>query len=229
MKQKIKSLLQKNKTLFSFTRNMHLFFKIKRNKQIKGKQNIIKNDGIFTNVKLDIEGDNNTIEIKNGTRLSNLTIYIRGNDHHLLIDENCIYKKGSICFEDTNCEIRIGKNTSVESAHLAVTEPDRKIIIGEDCMLADDVVFRTGDSHSIIDLEKKERINYAENIEIGNHVWVGANATLLKGVKVGDNSIIGTGALVTTSIPANSLAAGIPAKVLKNNVDWLRERIYKQL
>ena len=66
----------------------------------------------------------------------------------------------------------------------------------------------------------------AQNIVVGNHVWIGARSIILKGVNIGNNSIIGTNSIVTKSIPSHSIAAGIPAKVLKNNVDWVRERIY---
>jgi acetyltransferase-like isoleucine patch superfamily enzyme len=155
-----------------------------------------------------------------------MMIYIRGNNHKLKIGENCQYKGGTIWFEDNYCEIEIGQKTTIESAHLAVTEPNKKITIGEDCMFSYAIEFRTGDSHSIIDNETKKRINLAQNIVVGNHVWIGAHSIILKGVNIGNNSIIGTNSLVTNSIPSNSIAAGIPAKIIKNNVDWDRARIY---
>lgn len=52
-------------------------------------------------------------------------------------------------------------------------------------------------------------------MHIGNHVWLGVQVFVLKGVVIGDNSIIGTGSIVTYDIPANSIAIGIPAKVKK--------------
>ena len=52
-------------------------------------------------------------------------------------------------------------------------------------------------------------------VRIGNNVWVGANVTILPGVSIGDNAIIAAGAVVTKDIPANMLAAGIPAKVIR--------------
>lgn len=111
------------------------------------------------------------------------------------------------------------------SAHLAVTEIGRKILIGNDCMFSREIKFITGDSHSIIDYETKERINFAKDIEVQDHVWIGTRSITLKGVKIGNNSIIGTNSIVTKDIPDHSIAAGIPSKVIKDNVDWLRERI----
>ncbi|MCO6496347.1 MAG: hypothetical protein J5I50_01665 [Chitinophagaceae bacterium] len=194
---------------------------------LRGNNNVINNEGLLFNVKLDIIGDNNLLEIGKNSTISNVTIYIRGSNHTLKIAENCHYKGGSIWFEDNDCKIVIQSHTTVESAHLTVTEPESKILIGTDCMLSNEIVFRTGDSHSIIDLTTKKRINYAADIVIGNHVWIGARSTILKGVCLGDNSIIGLNSVVTKNVPANCLAAGIPAKVIKTNVDWMRDRIYE--
>ena len=58
------------------------------------------------------------------------------------------------------------------------------------------------------------------DIKIGNHVWIGANVTILKGVSIGDGSIVAAGSVVTKSIPEACLAAGVPAKVIKENVQW---------
>jgi acetyltransferase-like isoleucine patch superfamily enzyme len=92
-------------------------------------------------------------------------------------------------------------------------------------MLATDIELRTGDSHSIIDLSTNSRINMPASIVIEDHVWIGSKATILKGVQIGANSIVGTGSLITKAVPSASIVAGIPGKVLKSNVSWKRERI----
>ncbi len=196
-------------------------------KSINGKNNIIRNNGILINVKYDIIGNNNVIEIGHGSILSDMQIYIRGNGHKLLIGKNCQYSGGDIWFEDKYCEVKIGDKTTIESAHIAITEPNKCIIIGEDCMLSSAIEFRTGDSHSILDNRTKKRINFAQSIQVGNHVWIGAHSIILKGVCIGNNCIIGTNSIVTKSVPPNSIAAGIPAKILKDNINWVRERIYE--
>ncbi|HEX7757448.1 MAG TPA: DapH/DapD/GlmU-related protein, partial [Niabella sp.] len=58
-------------------------------------------------------------------------------------------------------------------------------------------------------------IEYAQPVTIGNNVWVGGNATILPGVTIGDNCVIGAGSVVTKDIPANSLAVGNPARVIR--------------
>ena len=62
-------------------------------------------------------------------------------------------------------------------------------------------------------------------VKICKNVWVGGHSKILKGVTIGNNSVIGTAALVTSDIPAHSIAAGVPAKVIRSNIDWKRERI----
>jgi len=226
VKQKIKSIIKNNSFLNSWARKINRV-RMKSRASISGKNNVVRNKGVLINVKYDILGDNNVIEIMNGAILSDMLIYIRGDNHKLKIGENCAYKGGSIWFEDKNCRIEMGQKTTIESAHLAVTEPGRKIIIGDDCMFSYAIELRTGDSHSIIDNQTGKRINPAQDIIIGNHVWIGAHSIILKGVTVSDNSIIGTNSLVTGDIPGNTISAGIPAKVLKTGIDWVRERIYE--
>ena len=116
----------------------------------------------------------------------------------------------------------------LKRGHLAVTEPGSVLEIHKDCMLANHIEIRTGDSHSIIDVATGKRINNASNVTIQDHVWVGAHAKILKGVTIGHNSIIGTGAIVTCDIPPHVVAAGVPAKVVKNGIDWRRQRIYDE-
>lgn len=57
-------------------------------------------------------------------------------------------------------------------------------------------------------------------ISIGDHVWIGLNATILKGVTIGEGSVIAAGSVVVKDVPAHTLVGGIPAKVLKENIEW---------
>jgi len=59
---------------------------------------------------------------------------------------------------------------------------------------------------------------------IGNHVWLGADVKVLKGAIINDGAIIGTGSLVSGTVDANCIYAGIPAKKVKEHVSWRRDR-----
>jgi len=91
-----------------------------------------------------------------------------------------------------------------------------KVIIGERCSIARDVIIRDYDAHTL----EIPDFKIAKPIIIGNHVWIGNRAMILKGVTIGNGVIIAAGAIVTKNIPANCVAAGVPAKVIKENIKW---------
>ena len=90
------------------------------------------------------------------------------------------------------------------------------IEIGKGFTCGRDVTIRSYDGHKIIAPGYEE----SAPIIIGNHVWIGQGATILKGVTIGDGAIIAAGSIVTKDVPAKSIVAGIPAKVIKENVEW---------
>jgi acetyltransferase-like isoleucine patch superfamily enzyme len=200
------------------------------NKSIRGKGNILKTaNARLLNVRLDIIGDNNQIIIGEYSTLNNLTIRIRGSDHRIEIAKNCRISRGGVFWlEDDHCELIIGQKTTIVEASIAVTEPGSKVVIGENCMFANDIDIRVGDSHSVIDATSGKRINFAENISIGDHVWIAAHTVILKGVNIGENSVIASGAVVTRSCEPGAILAGNPAKVIKTGISWKRERIRKE-
>ena len=88
------------------------------------------------------------------------------------------------------------------------------VTFGAGCMLAPNVVI-TSVTHSLDRDERATEVEYGKPIVVGNHVWIGANATVLPGVTIGDNAVIGAGAVVSRDIPANCVAAGVPARVIR--------------
>ena len=91
-----------------------------------------------------------------------------------------------------------------------------KISIGKGCQIGDLVAIYDCDFHEISPETRNDSVGESLPVEIGNNVWLGSRVMVLKGVKIGDNSVIAAGSIVTKSIPANSLAAGIPARVIRN-------------
>jgi acetyltransferase-like isoleucine patch superfamily enzyme/coenzyme F420-reducing hydrogenase beta subunit len=91
-----------------------------------------------------------------------------------------------------------------------------KITIGKGCTIARDVVIRDYDGHTIED----PQFRITKEIHIGNHVWIGNRAMIMKGVTIGDGAIIAAGSIVTKDIPANNIAAGIPATIKRQNIKW---------
>jgi len=77
----------------------------------------------------------------------------------------------------------------------------------------------------VINAQTGERLNFAGNVVISRHVWIAPHTVILKGVAIGENSIIATGAVVTKSCDPGVIMGGNPAKVIKTGVSWKRERV----
>lgn len=93
------------------------------------------------------------------------------------------------------------------------------ITIGDDVCIAEGVVIRDSDNHHI----DREDYKMSAPIQIGNHVWIGMNAVILKGVTIGDGAVIAAGAVVTRDVPAKAMVGGVPAKIIKENVEWRKD------
>ena len=138
----------------------------------------------------------------------------------------CVAADGSFYTEDDGNTISVGDNTTFAGKiHIACTE-GTKCVIGRDCLFSSEIVIRTGDSHSVLDGDGA-RINPAEDVVIGDHVWISYRALVTKGAVIPNNCVIGTGAIVTrgTGKDGNVILAGIPAKAVKKEIDWCKERI----
>jgi acetyltransferase-like isoleucine patch superfamily enzyme len=92
----------------------------------------------------------------------------------------------------------------------------QRVRIGEQCVIADRAMFIDFD-HGVVEVERPIRMQgiYKRDVEVGSNVWIGYGACILRGVRVGDNSIVGTNSVVTKDVPANAVVAGIPAKVIR--------------
>jgi acetyltransferase-like isoleucine patch superfamily enzyme len=92
----------------------------------------------------------------------------------------------------------------------------QRVRIGEQCVIADRAMFIDFD-HGVVEVERsiREQGIYKRDVEVGSNVWIGYGACILRGVRVGDNSIVGTNSVVTRDVPANAVVAGIPARVIR--------------
>lgn len=122
--------------------------------------------------------------------------------------------EGFVLFPPFNTDygqnIRLGRGVFINSG--CCFQDQGGIEIGDNTLIGQQVVIATLNH----DFDPKKRANmFPKSVKIGKRVWIGAHATICPGVSIGDNSIIGAGAVVTKDVPANTIAAGVPAKVIK--------------
>lgn len=113
--------------------------------------------------------------------------------------------------KQADAEIRIGDYCLI-SPGVRISAA-QSIHIGDNCMLAANVTISDSDWHGIYNRIRPFRCT--KPVVIENNVWLGERVTVTKGVCIGENSVVGTGSVVTKDIPANSVAAGNPARIIK--------------
>ena len=101
-----------------------------------------------------------------------------------------------------------------------------KITIGDNCMLAPNVAIYTA-GHPLHPDSRNSGYEYGMDVTIGNHVWIGGSVVITPGVRIGDCCVIGTGSVVTKDIPAWSLAAGNPCRVIRTITEADRKFYFK--
>ena len=171
--------------------------------------------------KIRIQGDDNKIILddKHSLKLANTKIYIKGKNNTLHIKSNVNIRNSFIEIIGDNCSITIGENCILgHESYLSAKEQGISLSLGFNCMLSRNAKLMTSDGHPIY--HKNELINKAQNICLNDNVWVADNVTILKGIEVGEGSVIGIDSVLTKSVPAHSIAAGNPAKVIKSDINW---------
>jgi acetyltransferase-like isoleucine patch superfamily enzyme len=122
--------------------------------------------------------------------------------------ENCQFFAGVRLEVGKGAIIRIGNGTYLNRGTLVVAHD--RVEIGRSCKIAWDVVIMDTDQHVIPQMENRNL-----PVVIGDEVWIGCRVIILKGVTIGARSVIAAGAVVTKNIPPDSVAAGVPARVIQ--------------
>lgn len=164
-----------------------------------GGENIVFLAGKSSNVKIEFHGSNSLVFIGDGV-VFNSDVSIR------TVSDSVVY---------------IGNNTTMNSGRIDAYEM-KNIIIGNDCMFSTDIVVTTTDSHGIYDYNG-DRINESDSIYIGDHCWLGLESRILKGARMYSGSVIGTSGVLSKVCYSNSVNAGVPCKMIKDNIYWKRD------
>ena len=114
---------------------------------------------------------------------------------------------------DYGCNIHIG-NDFYANFNLTILD-EAPVTIGDNAFIGPNVSIFTA-CHPLDPKERNTAIQWAEAVTIGNNVWIGGNATILPGVTIGDNCVIGAGSVVTKDVAPNTVVGGNPARVIKH-------------
>lgn len=115
-------------------------------------------------------------------------------------------------FCDYGYRIELGENVFINTNCIILDEA--KVIFGDNVFVAPGCGFYTA-GHPLDKERRNQGLEYAYPITIGNNVWIGAQACILPGVSIGDNTVVGAGSVVTRSLPSNVLAVGNPCRVIR--------------
>lgn len=131
----------------------------------------------------------------------------------LIIKENCDIGFGS--------DIRIFRGATLSLGNVYLNGfiqiiCAENISIGNNVAIARDVIIRDTDAHMVLDGRNKT----SKEVIIGDNVWIGTRAIIMKGVHIGNGAIVAAGSVVTKDVPSNTIVAGVPAKIIRENVSW---------
>ena len=146
-----------------------------------------------------------------GKQNQSSTLYL-GDQASLKVGSFIAYGGAYITIAD-KAELTLGSGFINNNTKISCFE---KISIGDDVKISEDVMLRDSDNHVI----RRDGFKKSAPIRIGNHVWIGARATILKGVTIGDGAVVAAGAVVTRDVPEKTMVGGVPARVIKENIVW---------
>ena len=190
---------------------------------IQNNNRIRLGDFKIVNSKFFLFGENNSVVIERTNQMiCGLSVKMYGKNNSLEIKQDATIFGLRIVIRGDGCRIVIGEHFS-ENINCMMTCMGKMnyILVGDDCMFSENIEIWNTDSHQITNLEGQV-INRNRPIVIGNHVWIGKNCSILKGVFIGNHSIIGMSSVVTNNVDSNSIYVGNPAKKVKVDVSWNR-------
>ena len=141
---------------------------------------------------------------------------------HLDIEEHAVFIQKGFSIMHGGCSLTLFENSRMEVGcnvmfnNQCEVYCSRLIKIGNDVVISNNVIIRDSDIHQVIGKQN------CKPIVIGDHVWIGTNSIILKGVTIGDGAIVGAGSVVTKNVSPNTIVAGNPAHVVAKNIKWIR-------
>lgn len=168
------------------------------------------------NCSVTFYGKNGKLIIHERVRLLGANLHIH-DDATIEIGAKTLYR-GTLRAH-VGCTIKLGEAVHCNS-HLTISSAEEtNVTVGDRCLVSAAVI-RPSDMHAIYDRTTGQRVNFGRDVVIGNDVWLAQDCFILKGVTIGEGCAIAARAVVTRDIPPHCIAAGNPARVVRENITW---------
>ena len=138
----------------------------------------------------------------------------------LIVDGHFAVYANSSLYINENATLHLGSGYINTGLSMSVFD---SVTIGNKVYISENVTIRDSDDHTLASLDASatcQTKGITAPIHIRDNVWIGMNATILKGVTIGEGAVVAAGAVVTKDVPPHSLVAGVPAKVIRTNIQW---------
>ncbi|WP_405290998.1 acyltransferase [Methanobrevibacter sp.] len=187
--------------------------------------NTIKGFPKMINSKINFRGKNNILVCENDIILDNIVLNFNGDDSIVYLGSNL--KNNFRLNIYNNSSIFLGKNIDVGVSITIEALEGQNIIIGDDCVLGNNVYISNSDGYSFYDTNSKNRINFSKSIFIGDHVLLGNNVFISKGVKIGSGSIVDNMSFIPAyaKVGSNLYLSGNPAKIIRKNIFFSKDHV----
>lgn len=168
------------------------------------------------------------VKVSKSSKFIGAPVITMAPDSSIEIGQNCVFISNNetalganheviIRTLNSGAEIKIGGDSGFSGVTICAA---KQVLIGMRCLVGANVSIYDTDFHAIGSIGRRYNNNKDDilvgSVMIGNDVFIGANSIIMKGVSIGNNSIIGAGSVVTKNIPANVIAAGNPAKIIRS-------------
>ena len=188
-------------------------------------KNKVEGNPEITNSTISFKGINNILYCEGNVKITNAQLLFEGNNSVVYLSSSMNSQYSFTLVIYNNSTFFIGREGNLSSPININIQENQNVIIGADCSLSSGVNIRTADIHPIYDNQSKQRINYAQSVFIGDHVWIGHLAYISRGVQIGSGAIVDNYSFVphNARIHSNSLVVGNPARIEKQNVFYTKE------
>jgi len=176
-----------------------------------------------------VNGSGNRIVVRGTSSVSSIHLFVNGNNNRVFIDAESEIKGLGMCIGNHipahEASVEIGPEFTIEAGgRFFLYNSGNRLKIGRECMFSSSITLRCGESpHLIFDRDTGAYLDISDGVTIGDHCWVGEGVYITKSVSIGDDCVVGAHSVVTRRFSEDHVAlGGNPARVVRENVQWIR-------